>query len=112
MKENKADARASAIEFLDSILQKDLKTILLPLLEERSAERAIQRASRIFGLEIPAPEEALRLLLHQNDRWLKSCALHEIGARKLPGLSDLCRSLVSDRDPLVGQTAAWASARF
>lgn len=112
MKENKADARATAIEFLDSILHRDLKSILLPLLEERSAERAIQRASKVFGLEIPAPEEALQLLLHQSDRWLKSCALYEIGANKLAGLDDLCRSLGSDHDPLVSETAVWAAARF
>jgi ATP:ADP antiporter, AAA family len=112
MKEQKADARATAIEFLDSILQKDLKSILLPLLEERAAERAIQRASKIFGLEIPAPEEALRLLLHQDDRWLKSCALYDIGANKLSGLAGLCRGFGNDHDPLVSQTAAWAAARF
>ena len=112
MKGIKADARATAIEFLDSILQKDLKTILLPMLEERSAERAIDRASRVFGLEIPAPEEALRLLLHQDDPWLKSCALYDIGANKLPGLADLCRGFGSDHDALVSQTAVWATARF
>jgi AAA family ATP:ADP antiporter len=112
MRDSKADARASAVEFLDSILHKDLKSMLLPLLEERSAERMIQRASRVFSLEIPAPEEALRLLLHQNDRWLKSCALYEVGAGKLHSFFDLCRSLRSDRDSLVGQTAAWAAAQF
>ena len=112
MKGNKTDARATAIEFLDSILHKDLKSILLPLLEERSAERAIQRASKVFGLEIPEPQEALRLLLLQDDRWLKSCAIHDIGARRLSDLSDLCRGFRDSGDTLVSQTAVWATARF
>jgi HEAT repeat protein len=112
MKEKKADARATAVEFLDSILHRDLKSILLPLLEERSAERVIQRASKVFGLEIPEPEEALRLLLLQDDRWLKSCAIYDIGARRLSDLSDLCRSLRDSGDTLISQTAAWATARF
>jgi AAA family ATP:ADP antiporter len=112
MKERKADARATAVEFLDNILQKDLRSILLPLLEERSAEQVIRRASRVFGLEIPAPEEALRLLVDQDDRWLKSCALYDIGTRRLPGLSDSCRRLGGDHDPLVSQTAAWAASRL
>ncbi len=107
-----ADRRASAIEFLDSMLQKDLKAILLPLIEEKSVDRIIERASRLFGLQVPDPEEAIGSLLHQEDPWLKSCALHEIGTKRLGKFTDACRALAGERDPLIRETAAWAVAQL
>ncbi|MBI4483855.1 MAG: hypothetical protein HY652_13335 [Acidobacteria bacterium] len=111
LKGNRADRRAAAIEFLDNLLHKNLKSIILPLLEESSAERLIDRANRLFGIQTKRREEALRLVLEQPDVWLKVCALHEVGARPVPALSDICRRLSADGEPLIRETAEWALKR-
>jgi hypothetical protein len=101
--------RSSAIEFLDNILSKNLKSIILPLLEEESTERLLGRASRLFGVQIPDREETLRTILRQPDPWLRACALHTIGAERIAGMRDLCRQMCEDTVPLIRETAEWAS---
>jgi AAA family ATP:ADP antiporter len=112
LKGNRADRRTSAIEFLDNLLQKNLKSSILPLLEEGSTDRLIDRASRMFKLRTPTREEALRSLVEHKDAWLKVCALHEIGVKKLVKFRDACMFLAADRDPLIQETARWALARL
>jgi AAA family ATP:ADP antiporter len=112
LKGNRADRRTSAIEFLDNLLQKNLKSSIVPLLEEGSTDRLIDRASRIFGLRTPTREEALRSLVEHKDTWLKVCALHEVGAKKLVMFRDVCMFLAADRDPLIQETARWALAQM
>jgi AAA family ATP:ADP antiporter len=104
----RADRRASALEFLENVLHKDLKAIILPLIEEPSAERLISRAGSLFGIQSVRREEALRIIVQQKDVWLKACALHEIGRECLLDLRDVCRNLSNDSEPLIRETAVWA----
>ncbi len=111
LKGSRSDRRAAAIEFLDNLLQKNLKSLILPLLEEPSAERLIDMASRIFGIPPYTREEALRKILERPDVWLKACALHEIGDERITALSDLCRTFSGATDLVVRETAEWALKR-
>jgi AAA family ATP:ADP antiporter len=104
----RAERRAAAIEFLDNMLHKNLKSIILPLLEESSTERLIDRASRLFGIRKRDRKDALRMILEQPDVWLKVCALYQIGDERISEMADLCRKLSSDSDPLIRETANWA----
>jgi HEAT repeat protein len=111
LKDERSEKRASAIEFLDNLLHQDLKSIILPLLEESSTERLADRASRLFGVRRCNQAEALRAILQQPDAWLKACALHEIGRLGLSGMTDICRELSRSSDPLLQETARWALKR-
>ncbi|MBI2841409.1 MAG: hypothetical protein HYX75_24090 [Acidobacteria bacterium] len=111
LKEARPDRRASAIEFLDNLLQKDVKSIILPLVEEPSLERLAELGSRQFGLRASSRVETLRQIAEASDLWLKTCALHEIGERRLQELSDVCRRYAAASDPGVRETALWALAR-
>ena len=103
-----SDRRAAALEFMDNVLQPDLKSVILPLLEEASTEHLIDRATTRFGIRVTSVEDSLRLLLERSDSWLQSCALYEIGTRGLGALADACRRLAVDGDALVRETAQMA----
>jgi ATP:ADP antiporter, AAA family len=75
----RADRRSAGLELLDNVLPNNLKSIILPLLEEPSAAVLVERANSVFQIEISSREDALRALLGQADNWLATCALHEIG---------------------------------
>ena len=75
---NRADRRTAAIEFLDNVLSQRLKSIILPLLEESSAEVLISRAQQLFGIKAITRDDALRLLAARSDKWLKACAEYEM----------------------------------
>ena len=111
LKSPHADRRSSAIEFLDNILRQDLKPVLLPLVEEKSTERLIEHANRTFGINTVPRKDALRLLLQEQDTWLKACALYVIGESAMKDLAEDCRSLLGEREPLVREMAEWARKR-
>jgi AAA family ATP:ADP antiporter len=110
-KEARADRRTAAIEFLDNLLDKSLKPLILPLLEESSVDAQLAGARTLLGISVAAREDALRRLLQMPDTWLKACALHEVGEKRVLALVDECRTLAAAADPLINETAAWAVAR-
>jgi AAA family ATP:ADP antiporter len=112
LREKRAGRRTSAIEFLDSLLSQDLRAVILPLVEEPSTERLADLAARNFGVRPKTREEALEVILEQNDEWLVACALHEIGSGGIKAQEGRCRALMEDRRPLVRETARWAARRL
>ncbi len=80
----KSDEYAAAIEFLDNVLERDLKRWLLPLLDEGA--RVTQTGRDLFGLEEKDQRAALKELMRSGDAWLTACAVAtaaELGLRDL-----------------------------
>lgn len=74
----------AALEFLDNVLARDIKKVLLPLLD--APEHVPERGRDLFGVEIPDAESALRELIGCGDAWLTACAMSaaaELQFRKL-----------------------------
>jgi hypothetical protein len=111
-KEGRADRHAAAIEFLDNLLEKPLKPLILPLIEESSVDAQLASAETQLGIKPVGRDDALRRLLAMPDLWLKTCALYEIGENRIIALVNECRSLADAPDPLVKETAMWAAGRL
>jgi ATP/ADP translocase/HEAT repeat protein len=63
----------AAIEFLDNVVERDLKRFLLPLLD--APEHVTERGRDLFGVLVLNPESAVRELIRSRDPWLVSCAI-------------------------------------
>jgi AAA family ATP:ADP antiporter len=63
----------TAVEFLDNVLERELKRILLPLLDEDAV--LAQRAHELFHIEKKSAVEALRGMIVSGDPWLSACAI-------------------------------------
>ncbi|PWU03582.1 MAG: hypothetical protein C5B51_18770 [Terriglobia bacterium] len=82
---------AAALEFLDSILERDLKRILLPLLD--APEHLLERGRELFGVEVKGAEEAIRDLIGCRDPWLVACAMAAAAELHLRNLAtDIARA--------------------
>jgi AAA family ATP:ADP antiporter len=108
----RADRRTAAIEFLDNLLDKSLKPLILPLLEESSADAQLAAARTLLGIKALDRDDALRRLLALPDVWLKACALYEIGEKRILALVGDCRALSGAAEPVVNETAGWALAQL
>jgi len=78
------DDTAAALEFLDTVLEKDLKRIVMPLLEDTA--NAQTRGHDLFNIDVPDIETAIRELINTGDEWLASCAIAtaaQLSLRKL-----------------------------
>lgn len=85
------DDHSAAIEFLDSVLDRDLKRYLMPLVEDTG--RLSENGKHLFGIERKTPETALRELMQSGDVWLVSCAAAAAAELGLRGLRDDMESL-------------------
>ncbi len=96
------------MEYLENLLRKDLRSILMPMIEETSPDRILQRASRLFALPVPSEEEALEQLMRGDARWPKCCALYQAGSARLARFKDICLEMAGHSDPLIRETASRA----
>ncbi len=92
--------RANALEFLDNVLQPDLRKVLVPLLDGQvTVEERIAIADRLVGAPVETAEEAVATLLASGDAWLRSCAVYAVGALQLHGLAGEVRRYKAASDP-------------
>lgn len=63
----------AALDFLDNVLERELKRVLLPLLDEEAV--LADHAHELFRIERKDVVAALRSLIHSGDRWLAACAM-------------------------------------
>jgi AAA family ATP:ADP antiporter len=80
----RSDELAAALEFLDETLDRDLKRVVLPVLDE--PDRLPEAGQRLFGCKPCSAQTAIRELIASKDPWLVACA---IAAAKELKLSDL-----------------------
>jgi AAA family ATP:ADP antiporter len=89
----RSEESAAAVEFLDNVLDRDLKRILLPLFD--APEHLLERGRELFGVRAKDAETAIRDLIAAGDPWLVSCAMAsaaELRLRKLaPAIGEAAR---------------------
>lgn len=102
------DTHSAAIDFLDSVLNQDLKNVVLPMLE--TSDRAREQGKALFGVERQDAESVIGTLLHSDDQWVASCAIAAAAELKLRSLAGEIANAVHGRDPVVSRVAVDASA--
>ena len=108
MNRNDADRHTAAIEFLDNVLERELKRIILPLLDEDA--RLTQVARDVFGMDPMDATAALREIIRSGDAWLVACAVATAGELKLTELKPDIEPLSHNAGTEVGPVALNALA--
>ncbi len=104
---DKSRLRTDAIEFLDNLLDYDMKRLIIPMAEAKSETDLVDRARYLYGFEIPDIDESIGLLLADSDNWLKACTLFLIAETHRREHSDLVKSFSDDSDPVVRETSRY-----
>lgn len=103
---------AYAIELLDVFLSDDLKQKVIPLLDDISESEKSRQLEIFFPRATLDSNTVLKFLINrdynQTNRWVKSCAIYQIGYFKLKSYSlDIIANLFNP-DELVQQISAWS----
>ena len=103
----------NALEFLDTVLKRELRQMLVPLLDGKvsATERAVM-ANRLVPIKIDSSEQAVAALVASDDPWLRSCGVYAIGTLGLTALVHELNRCAADPDPLVRETARQAAVRL
>ena len=102
------DEYTAAVEFLDNVLERELKRMLLPLLDEEA--RIVQTGRDLFDVEVKDQSEALRRLLRSGDSWIVACAAAASAELGLYDLRSEIEPLARNAGADVGQVARAALA--
>jgi AAA family ATP:ADP antiporter len=105
--------QANALEVLEQLLAPDLYRRLAAGVDPEStlAER-LAFAQRLCRTGVSSRNEALRILLHSDDGWLRACAVHAVGQARLADLSEDVHRVPHASDPVLDETWTWTSARL
>jgi AAA family ATP:ADP antiporter len=103
----------NALEFLENVLKKQLRSTLVPLLDGRvsPAQRAAL-ADRLVHAQIENREQAVSALILSEDPWLKSCGAYAIGSLGMLTLEKELDRCLDHQDPLLRETARAAKLRL
>jgi HEAT repeat protein len=103
--------RANAIELLDNVIGREVKTLLLPLIEA-PVEQVLALARQHFQIKRLTKIERLGELAGYPDPWLRSCAIFEIGRLGPPMLTEPVLAALHSEHALVRETALVACRRL
>ena len=113
LQSDNARVRDNTIEFLDNMLRPELRSLLVPLVDDGvSVPERVQLANQLVGTGVETPEEAVAMLMHSGDPWLKSCAAYAIGTLGLKSLEPELNAWQDDPDPLLSETVRQAKVRL
>jgi hypothetical protein len=97
-----------ALEFLDNVLDRPLKHVLVPLLD--APDRVAEQGRTLFGVEVRDAESTVRDLIVHGDPWLRACAMATAAERKLYALEPDIASISRQTHGEVADVARTAAA--
>ncbi len=106
--QSKGEQHASALEFLDNVLERDLKRVLLPLLD--APGHALETGRHLFGIQKKTLETSIRDLIRSGDPWLVACAVAAAGELGMRRLAPDIQMAAQHTGPDVAEVARSAAA--
>jgi CRP-like cAMP-binding protein len=107
-----SESKVYALELLDVFIDKHLKTILFPLLDDIPAAEEVSIYQAYFPRETLDSTEVLLHILNREfnaiNRWTKACAIYSLAHTPQAPLSNELIAHIFNPDPLLRETAAWA----
>lgn len=105
-----AEKRAYALEIVEMLVSAELRTILLPLIDDLSPRQRLEILQAHFPQQSLPLEQRLREIINGPDAWFnpwtKACALHVVAQRSLSSLAEDVSLVLYESNPLVQDTAA------
>lgn len=97
--------RASAVEFLENVLGREDRDLLLGMLDAATPAAAIEAGATVFGAPFADLDEALVHTLDGDDPWLRACITYGLAETGSATVRQRLPALCRDPDPVVREAA-------
>lgn len=94
-----------AVEFLDNLIDSDLKRPLMPIIDHSTLHDKVNQAQALFDLKELSRKDALSALLDDDDIWLRVCAIYRLAKEGVTDFDDKIRTYLKSKESLLRQTA-------
>jgi AAA family ATP:ADP antiporter len=106
------DQRAYALEALENVISKNIRDLILPVIDDLQPTERLQKLSLKFPQESLDYEERLAAIISRSmertSPWTKACALYMAGKTDSFNHYDVIIDSLSSQVPYIRETAAWA----
>ncbi len=113
LKDPDVRVRSRAIEYLDNLLEGEVRKRVMPLVDEMPIEERIRKGNVIYRTRTRDVEDTVAQLLHDEDQSIASAAVLLVEERGLWSLADDLEHVLAHRDVRdqhVFEAASWALA--
>ncbi|MEO7133757.1 MAG: MFS transporter, partial [Vicinamibacterales bacterium] len=113
LEDGEARMRARAVEYLDNLLEGDLRKRVMLLIEDMPEEERIRKGNVTYRTRLRDVEDTVAQLLHDEDQSIASAAVLLVEERGLWSLADDLEHMLAHRDVRdqdVFEAASWALA--
>ncbi len=104
----KTDQKANAVEFLDNVLSFELKRVIIPIIEQSDTSRIDEQNIEFMENHVDSDEEIIRVILEEDDNWLKICAIHLAAESGITRYKWMIEKHQTDSDSALRETAVYA----
>lgn len=109
MSDSANEQRELSVELLGSIVEKDVRNYLFPLLHNNRNKEKVRQLQAFFPIEVKEPVIALREIINTDlgyvSLWTKACALNEFIEMQETGWAEDVYAQVFNPDPLLSEIA-------
>ncbi len=106
------ELHANAVEFIDNLLDPNLRKYIIPIIEYDSIEKLSLNLTDLHGPSIRSADDYRKVLLSGSDTWLQVTTLFLVAHSGRSNLLPLVENLRLNPLPIIRETAEYASQRL
>ncbi|MGI6393858.1 MAG: Npt1/Npt2 family nucleotide transporter [bacterium] len=100
--------RSNAIEIIDNMVDKDLRTIIIPLIEMKDEVEKLRLGFSFFKIKRINFAETMETFLVDDSEWVRSITLYVIAIENIFEFAEKIEMFLYDPSPIVRETALYA----
>lgn len=104
--------RSNALEIVDNMVEKDLRHIILPLIEMKNDDEKLKLGFEYFKIKESEIIEILEIFLTDDSDWVRAITLFTVAKEKIMELSDKMEIFICDPSPVVREVALYTMDRL
>ncbi|MCA1750501.1 MAG: Npt1/Npt2 family nucleotide transporter [Cryomorphaceae bacterium] len=104
-KSTNREYRSASVEFMDNLLKGETSKIAMPIIDSHSLNYILTTGEKHLSISLQSYEEAMVLLLAQDDEWLKAATLFGITPSCPAPLPEKLKEHLKDPSPVVSETS-------
>ena len=100
--------RANALEIIDNIVDKDIRPIIVPLIESKTEEEKLNLGYQFFSVKRLKINDIIETLLSDDSEWVRSVTLYAVAHEHIDSIYGRIQMFLYDPSPIVREAALYA----
>ncbi len=100
--------RANALEIVDTIVDKEIRPIIVPLIESRNDDEKLDLGFAFFNVRKMEVSDIIEIFMTDDSEWVRSVTLYAVAHEHIVDFYDKIAMFLYDPSPLVRESALYA----